>query len=149
MTYRPGPIPTTTPRSQTLSGRRPPSRGPRNRPIHTGHLGQLDDGADDVTYGREPCGEPNQVINKAGWIDELCEAGYWQQTHWDCTGVTARSLTPGNGFRLRESEPAFGGRLSGTVDLVNALDQREFGSLVVELVTSRPESKAFAECPWP
>lgn len=108
-------------------------------------LAQLDDGSDDVSYGRQSCGEPNQAINKAGWIDELCEAGYWAQTHWDCAGIRTRSFTPGNGFRLLEGELTFGGRLSGTVDLVNNMEDREFGQLVVELVTSRLESKAFAE----
>jgi transglutaminase-like putative cysteine protease len=108
-------------------------------------LAQLDDGSDDVSYGRQACGEPNQAINKAGWIDELCEAGYWAQPHWDCAGVRTRSFTPGNGFRLREGDLTFGGRLSGTVDLVNSMEDREFGRLVVELVTSRLESKAFAE----
>ncbi len=108
-------------------------------------LAQLDDGTSDITYGRQSCGEPNQVINKAPWIDELCESGYWAQPHWDCSEVRTRSFTPSSGFRLREGEIAFGERLSGTIDLVNNMEDREFGRLVVELVTTRLESKAFAE----
>jgi hypothetical protein len=109
-------------------------------------LAQLDDGTNDVSYGREPCGEPNQAITKTGWIDELCEAGYWAQPHWDCAGVRTRSFSPlGSGFRLYASELTFGGRLAGTVNLVNNIEEREFGRLTVELVTSRLESKTFTE----
>jgi hypothetical protein len=106
---------------------------------------QLDDGNDDVTYGRNPCGEPDQVLSKAPWIDELCEAGYFSQPHWDCAGVRPRSFTAGNGFRLSDAELRFGGRISGTVDLVNRMEAREFGRLVVELTLGRLESKSFAE----
>jgi transglutaminase-like putative cysteine protease len=108
-------------------------------------LAQLDDGSDDVNYSRNECGEPNQMLTKAPWIDELCESGYWTQAHWDCAGVRVRSLTGGEGFRLSSGETAFGGRLSGTVHLLNRMEDRNFGRLVVELVTSRLESKSFIE----
>jgi hypothetical protein len=106
---------------------------------------QLDDGSDDVSYGRNQCGEPNQALNKAPWVDELCEAGYFPHPHWDCAGIRPRSFTGGHGFRLSDGELRYGGRISGTVDLVNPMEDREFGRLVVELTMGRLESKSFAE----
>jgi hypothetical protein len=108
-------------------------------------LAQLDDGSDDISYGRNSCSEPDQVVTKAPWVDELCESGYWAQPHWDCGGVRMRSFVAGNGFRLSGSELTYGGRLSGTIHLVNPMEDRHFGRLVVELVTHRLESKAFVE----
>ncbi|WP_067820853.1 transglutaminase domain-containing protein [Nocardia inohanensis] len=104
---------------------------------------QLDDGASDVTYSRNECREPQQSIAKASWIDELCEAGYWSQPHWDCAGVRTRSLAPGNGFRITDGEPVYGGRIVGTVELVNAETARVFGSAAVDLVVHRIEEKGF------
>ena len=106
---------------------------------------ELDDGSNDVSYGRNECGEPNQRISKAAWVDELCEAGYWPQAHWDCTGVSRRSLTRTNGFRLVARRVEHGGRLAGTVFLGNHVRERLFGRLAVELVGDRLESKAFGE----
>lgn len=108
-------------------------------------LAQLDDGSDDVSYGRNECGEPNQTVTRAPWVDELCESGYWSQPHWECAGVRPRSFVAGNGFRLTGSELTFGGRLSGTVHLANTMEDRHFGRLVVELVTKRLESKSFVD----
>ena len=108
-------------------------------------LAQLDDGSDDVSYGRNACGEPDQMVTRAPWVDELCESGYWPQPHWDCTNVRMRSFVAGNGFRLTGGEMTFGGRLSGTVHLVNPMEDRHFGRLVVELVTRRLESKSFVD----
>ena len=106
---------------------------------------EIDDGTNDVVYGRNACGEPNEIINKASWIDELCELGYWAQQHWDCTGVRRRSLVAGDGFRFNDGTLRFGGRVAGTVHLTNPMDDRRFGRLIVELVAHRPESKAFTE----
>jgi transglutaminase-like putative cysteine protease len=108
-------------------------------------LAQLDDGSDDVNYGRNECGEPDQLVTRAPWVDELCESGYWPQPHWDCAGVRMRSFVAGNGFRLTGGELIFGGRFSGTVHLVNPMEDRHFGRLVVELVTGRLESKSFVD----
>lgn len=112
---------------------------------------QIDDGADDVAYGRNECGEPTQTISKASWVDELCESGYWTQAHWECdnlrafTSAPVHGLAPGEGFRLTGSELALGGRLCGTVQLRNALPARRFGRLVVELLSTRMESMKFIE----
>jgi hypothetical protein len=106
---------------------------------------QLDDGTNDVSYGRNNCQEPNQALTMASWVGELCEAGYFTAPHWDCGGVQPRSLQPGNGFRFREGELVFGGLLEGTVHVINRATERTFGRLVVELVSHLPESKAFTE----
>jgi hypothetical protein len=108
-------------------------------------FGQLDDGTSDVSYGRNGCNEPNQVLTVAPWIGELCEQGYWATPHWDCAGIQPRGLRAGNGFRLREGDLAFGGSLEGTVHVVNAETERTFGLLAVELVSHLPEGKAFVE----
>lgn len=105
---------------------------------------QLDDGTSDVTYGRNACSEPEQSIAKAGWIDELCEQGYWPIAHWDCVGVTSSGLS-GSRFRFDDGALRYGGRLSGTAHLVNLGDERRFGRVVVELVLDRPEAKAFGQ----
>lgn len=107
--------------------------------------GQIDDGSNDVAFGRNECGEPSQTISKAAWVDELCESGYWPQAHWECEGVRLRRFVAGNGFRLNGSELVFGGRLCGTVQLRNPMQERHFGRLVVELVITRLESMAFVE----
>ncbi len=106
---------------------------------------QLDDGTEDVRYGRNACGEPNRVITKPPWVDELCESGYWARPHWDCAGVQRRSLISASSFRMTGGEPTYGGRLSGTVHLVSPREDRPSGHLAVELVTHRPEGQAFAE----
>jgi hypothetical protein len=108
-------------------------------------LAQLDDGSADVSYGRSACREPNQIVIKGSWIDELCESGYWPQPHWDCAGVRMRSFVAGEGFRLTGGELTFGGRLSGTVHLINPMEDRQFGYLTVELVTRRLESKSLVD----
>ncbi|MEV6339768.1 transglutaminase-like domain-containing protein [Nocardia vinacea] len=105
----------------------------------------LDDGTPDVTYARNTCGEPQQSITQAQWIDQLCEAGYWTQTHWDCAGVRPQSLAPGNGFRITNGELEFGGRITGTAHLVNPMDRRVFGTAAVDLVAHRLEDKAFGD----
>ena len=106
---------------------------------------QVDDGSPDVTYGRNACLEPNKRINKAGWIDELCEAGYWSQPHWDCAGVSPRGLSAPRDFRFSTRGLRFGGELAGAVELLNHRGRRVFGTATVELVSDRPESKAFGE----
>lgn len=105
---------------------------------------QLDDGTSDVTYGRNSCSEPEQNISQAGWIDELCEQGYWPIPHWDCTGTSSSGLS-GSSFRLDDGELRYGGRISGTVHLVNPGEDRRFGRVAVELIADRLESKAFGE----
>lgn len=105
----------------------------------------IDDGTADVAYGRNACDEPEQALTRAAWVDEVCEAGYWPQPHWECAGVRRHSLVPGNGVRFDGGELEFGGPLSGSVHLVNPFDDRHFGRLTVELVTSRLESKAFVQ----
>lgn len=108
-------------------------------------MGQLDDASNDVSYGRNACGEPNQHLTLAPWIGELCESGYWSQTHWDCTGVSARSLSADAGFRMLEGALIFGGRLAGLVSVTNPVAERRFGRFAVELIAHRVESKGFGE----
>ncbi|TWF80030.1 transglutaminase superfamily protein [Pseudonocardia hierapolitana] len=105
----------------------------------------LDDGSSDVTYGRNDCGEPQQQVTRAAWVDELCEQGYWPDPHWDCTGVRSRGLAAGAGVRFAGGPPDFGGTLEGTLEVGNTGPDREFGTFVVELVGSRAESKAPAD----
>ncbi|HRK95341.1 MAG TPA: transglutaminase-like domain-containing protein [Rhodospirillales bacterium] len=102
---------------------------------------QLDDGSNDVSYRRNECGEPEQAVTKAPWIDELCESGYWPQPHWDCGNVRRRSLMGRLGVRISEAALRFGGRIAGTVDLVNPTLERRFGRLAIELIAYRFESK--------
>jgi hypothetical protein len=102
----------------------------------------LDDGAIDVSYGRNACQEPVQNLVLAPWVDELCEQGYWPVAHWDCTGVRIDGLVAGEGFRFDPLALDFGGVLSGTADVSNPGPERRFGTLTVELVGSRIDSKA-------
>ena len=111
--------------------------------VNTSGKSQLDNGTVDVTYGRNTCQEPNQELDKAAWIDELCEQGYWTRVHWDCANISSRSFDSINGFRLYESELTFGGRVTGTIEVVNRIMERRFGCLIVELVTNLLESKKF------
>lgn len=107
----------------------------------------LDDDLPDITFTRNECGEPVQNLNKPRWIDELCEQGYWAQAHWDCAGVQPRSLVAGDGFRLVGGDLSFGGRVSGTVHLVNPTGERLLGSLVIELAVMRDRVKAISRVP--
>ena len=106
---------------------------------------ELDDGAVNVLYGRTACGEPERTIARSPWVDELCESGYWTQTHWDCGDDAGWRLNAEKGIRLSVREPALGEDLSGTIRLRNGGSQRRFGRVVLELVLSRMESKAFVE----
>jgi hypothetical protein len=106
---------------------------------------QLDDGSNDANYGRNSCQEPQQQVTRAFWIDELCEQGYWPIPHWDCTGVRSGGLRAGDGLRLAEGRPSFGGTLTGSVHLVNDDAERRFGRMTIELIGHRVESKAFTE----
>jgi hypothetical protein len=106
---------------------------------------QLDDGSNDVTYDRNVCQEPTQHLTKANWIGELCEQGYWTKEHWDCTAVRSRSFAIRNGFRIDTQELRFGGKVTGTLDIINNTGEREFGDLVIELVSLLPEAKKFPD----
>jgi len=97
-----------------------------------------------VTFGRQGCGEPHQGLNKKGWVDELCEAGYWApNTHWACsggTGTSSSSLTiarePSVDLRRRT--------VSGEVTIKSGaepLRDRHY----LELVADVPETKVFGD----
>jgi hypothetical protein len=106
--------------------------------------GQVGDSNADISYGRNECLEPSQILVKAAWIDELCEAGYWTQTHWDCAGVHTSALAPA-GLNLDDGELRFGGVLNGTLHLENRGAEALPGPVWVELIGSRPEVKRLAE----
>ncbi|MGP4022073.1 transglutaminase domain-containing protein [Actinomadura sp. 3N407] len=106
--------------------------------------GEVDDGSTDVSYGRNACREPSQALVKAAWVEELCEAGYWEQTHWDCAGVRTRALAPSR-LSLDGRELRFGGVLSGTLHLENHGEEALQGPVRVELIGTRPEVKRLAE----
>lgn len=111
--------------------------------------GALDDGTPDVSYGRNDCSEPQQQITRAPWVDELCEQGYWAEPHWDCSGVRTRGLSTTTGIRLEAADEVdFGGVVAGTVEIVNPGVDRGSGTVVVELVGSRVESKAPADAAY-
>lgn len=107
--------------------------------------GQLDDGTADVSYSRNVCGEPNQQLTKAPWIDELCEAGYWTQTHWDCAGVHTNTLTTGAGFRIAGQPLRFAHTSTGTLEITNNGTDTATGTLIIELLGHRAEVMAVAE----
>jgi hypothetical protein len=107
----------------------------------------LDDGTADVSYGRNECGQPNQALNMAPWITELCE-DYWGRSHWDCTGVSTRSLVGSRGFRLTTGRPEFGGMLAGSLRVENPTSRRLFGRLAIELITHRMQDKGFTSRPY-
>jgi hypothetical protein len=107
--------------------------------------GALDDGAVNVAYGRNACGEPQQVVDKAPWVDELCESGYWTQPHWECPEGAMTRVAAAKAIRLEGGALEFGGRLAGAVHLQNPMADRYFGRLVLELDVCRMESKSFVE----
>jgi len=104
----------------------------------------LDDETPDVSYSRNSCDEPDEKLTKAPWIGELCEDGYWPIPHWECRAVRRRSLSS-DGFHIREGGLEWGGRVAGSIRLVNNLDERRFGTIIVDLISSRVESKRIAE----
>jgi uncharacterized repeat protein (TIGR01451 family) len=98
----------------------------------------IDDFDTDVRYGRQACGEPEQTVNKAFWVDELCERGYWSNPHWDCSASLRAS---GGRIELRgNDELAFGGKVSGLVK-VGRSDSVDF--IELHVVGNAVESKAF------
>jgi len=103
----------------------------------------LDDGKLDVRYGRNSCNEPEEHIIAASWVTELCEQGYWSPAHWDCTSARAWSLAAENGLQLQVSDMTFGGRVAGSLHVVNRSGDRRFGRFALELVARRLESKQF------
>jgi hypothetical protein len=104
------------------------------------------DGSPVVFFNRQPCGEPDQVITKPSWISELCESGYWPVTHWDCSVMRRRSFSAPDGFRINnEGGVALGGPVSGSISIVNNVEERTFGTVIIELVSSVAESKSLAE----
>jgi hypothetical protein len=106
----------------------------------------LDDSTSDVSYGRNSCGEPNQSITKASWVDELCEQGYWSPPHWDCGGRAPMSERIGEiDF---EERPSFGARVRGQIRLPASgpdFDEERVERLRIELIAHRPEGKAFVD----
>jgi hypothetical protein len=114
-------------------------------------LGQLDDGSNDVTYGRNNCNEPNQQISKANWIDELCEQGYWTKPHWNCQGIPSyglrASLNARDGFRTHDLKLTLNknNEITGTIDVVNPFRERRSGNFAIELVAYSPMSSKFPE----
>jgi len=109
--------------------------------------GDVGDGSPDVSYGRNECLEPSPALTKAAWISELCEAGYWTQTHWDCAGVRTRVLGMGR-LDLDADHLRFGGVLSGTLHLENRSEEPFVGVVRVELIGTRPEVKRLAEATY-
>jgi len=104
------------------------------------------DGSPVVSFKRQPCGEPDQVITKPSWISELCESGYWPVPHWDCSVMRRRTLSAPDGFHINnEGEIALGRPVSGSISIINNLEERTFGTIVIELVSSVAESKSLAE----
>ncbi|KAL6408141.1 chloride channel [Ilyonectria robusta] len=96
----------------------------------------------DVSYGRQACGEPDQIINKAFWIDELCEQGYWSSPHWDCS-ASLRAHTGGGSIELGRDALAFGKRVRGVVKAGKADDDRGVDFIELYVVGNAIESKAF------
>jgi hypothetical protein len=98
-----------------------------------------------VSFGRQACGEPNQSLNKKGWVEELCEAGYWAPTtHWACGGGTGTSSyglsisrDPTVDFRRRS--------VSGEVTIQNKSGRRRSGRFRLELLADVPETKVFGD----
>lgn len=99
-----------------------------------------------VTYGRQACGEPNQQLNAKAWVEELCEAGYWNSdTHWSCpagaAGTRSMSLTlsPTSraDYRLR--------RVNGSASISNDTARALPGRLQWRLVVDIPETKVFPD----
>ncbi|MFN2137984.1 MAG: transglutaminase domain-containing protein [Candidatus Promineifilaceae bacterium] len=103
------------------------------------------DGSSDVTYGRNNCNEPTQALNAKPWIVELCEQGYWQPPHWDCTGVSSHTMSASYGLRLYEERPGFGEMITGEITIVNNGEERTHVTLGIDLVSDRLESKRFPE----
>ncbi|SEE40939.1 Transglutaminase-like superfamily protein [Streptomyces sp. 2231.1] len=104
-------------------------------------LAELDDGTNDVTCTRQACGQPGQNLTKAPWIVELCEAGYWSQTHWDCTAVRARSLRVDESLDLARAD--FGDQVEGVLRIVNTTREDHTTVVIVDLISHDSRSKAF------
>lgn len=103
---------------------------------------EASDGSVDVSFNRNECNQPNQQITAKPWVDHICEQGYWEQPHWDCTGVTPYSIRIPLGFRLEGSRLRFGGELVGTVTLRSDSRALLAERVTVELFSHRLESKA-------
>lgn len=108
-------------------------------------MADLDDSTSDVTYGRNSCGEPNQVISTASWVDELCEQGYWAPSHWDCAGMAPMSARIGEIYI--EERPSFGAVVRGRIRLpARGRDEKEREAPVrIELIAHRREGKSFVD----
>jgi len=104
---------------------------------------EASDAAADVTYRRNNCQEPEQVVQKKPWVDELCENGYWSQTHWDCVGSSAQPLTAS--MELNRGNAGFGRSVSGVLTIRSEPDRRTAGPVVVEVASDLLASKGFPD----
>ena len=106
---------------------------------------EVTDSHPDVSYGRLPCGEPEQHITKAAWVHELCEDGYWALEHWICPGRSVRESGLDMTWGVGERPMTWGGALSGTLEIRNLTDVRREDRLRLQIVADLPESKQYPD----
>jgi len=99
-----------------------------------------------ITFGRQACGEPNQQLSSKAWIEELCEAGYWNNdTHWSCpaggTGTRSLNITLGRGSSADHRRRA----ASGSITIRNDLGRPLSGRFQWRLAVDVPETKVFPD----
>ena len=97
-----------------------------------------------VQFDRNSCDEPlQQHVFVRSWLDDLCEAGYWNPNHWDCGGSNAASSIRPE-VRFDSEEASFGGPLSGRV-LLPAGASPLPRELSFELLSDVAESRLFPD----
>lgn len=97
-----------------------------------------------VNFTRQGCGEPNQSLTKKGWVEELCEAGYWAPTtHWACSGgvgTSSMGLSVGRDLRIDLRRRTVSGELK-----IDSGPDRLRDRYYLELVADVPETKVFGD----
>lgn len=108
---------------------------------------EVSDAATDANFNRNSCTEPEQTITKKSWLVELCEQGYWNQSHWDCAGISARSASglSVESVNVNSADAGFGRSLSGTIVFRNTTNRRIDALPVISIVSDLPESKKFPD----
>ena len=110
---------------------------------------EVSDGNPDVTYDRNACQEPNERhLSASAWLDDLCEGqgDYWSPSnHWACPASSAHTSSIRVDWHPRAERFELGGRLEGTLTVINRTSRPLRGSLLVEAVSDLDESKAFPD----